>query len=221
MRPTELAFLLLLVPALLVSSHASAQIARPGEVVLEDQISVEVLGRELIAFDLQGSGQLVQRLELDEEVIHTAARGRVALVLTNRRVLGATPHSASWQSERYRLTETPQTEAWISQSLAVVVTEKRALAFFGTGNWAEQGLRPREQVEIVRVGPATAVVVTDRRALGISTGTGGFFETPLRVKERVESVQTLSEIATLTTSQRTLVFKGPSGLWVERSRPLR
>lgn len=217
--------ILLALPVLLLASGLSAQgaaqIARPDEVVLEDLIAVQVLGREVVAFDLQGSGQLVERLELDEEVLHTASRGRVALVLTNRRMLGATPRSASWQSERYRLTEQPQEHAWISQSLAVVVTEKRALAFFGTGNWAEARLGPHEELRTTRVGPATAVVITDRRALGISTGTGGFFEVSLRLNEAVESVQALSDVATVTTSQRVLVFKGPSGLWVERSRPLR
>ncbi len=65
-----------------------------------------------------------------------------------------------------------------------------------------------------------AVIVTDRRALGLSSDTGGFFETRLQIREQIESVRTLSSIATITTSQRTLLFRGPSGRWTseERSR---
>lgn len=205
------------------AAAAGAQIrtsADPEQVVLEDAIAVELLGRELIAFDLEGSGQLVERLELDEEVLSTASRGRVALALTTRRVLAATPSSGSWRSERYHLTETPQEQAWVSQTLGLVLTSERVLAFFGTGNWVEQRLGPREQVVASRVGPTTAVVVTDRRALGIGSG-GGFFPTEMRLGETVESVKALSGIATVTTSQRTLVFKGSSGVWVDRKRPLR
>ena len=142
-------------------------------------------------------------------------------MLTTRRLLGATPSSSSWQSKRYRRTERPLDEAWLSQSLAMVVTGERALAFFGTGNWTEVRIGPREQVKITRIGPATAVVVTNRRALGVSGEHGGFFGTELRLGETIESVKAVSSIVTITTSQRTLVFKGPSGRWVERHRTLR
>ena len=205
----------------LATAGAEAQRALDAdEVVLEDAIAMEIIGRNVVAFDLEGSGQLVERLELDETVLFQAARGRVALALTNRRLLAATPASSSWQAERYRLSEVPPGEARISQGMALVVTEQRALAFFGSGNWAEKSLRPREQVVETRVGPGVAVVVSDRRALGISSR-GGFFEKTLRPRERVESLKALSSMATLVTSQRTLIFKGALGIWVEHGRPLR
>ena len=72
-----------------------------------------------------------------------------------------------------------------------------------------------------RIGPAAGVIVTDRRALGISSDTGGFFETKLRLHEDIESVKALASIVTITTSQRTLLFKGPSGTWIEHKRKLR
>ena len=136
-------------------------------------------------------------------------------------MLGATPRSSSWREKRYRITETPVDGAWLSQGLGLVITSERALAFFGPGNWAEQGLGPREDVLTARLGPAAGVVVTDRRALGISADTGGFFETKLRINEEIENVTAVSSIATITTSQRTLLFKGPSAIWVEHRRPLR
>ena len=198
----------------------SAQTLEAERLVLEDLCAVEIIDREVVAFDLEGSGRLATRLLLDEEVLFHGSRGRVAVVLTNQRMLGATPVSASWQEERYRLTERPLDYASLSQSLALVVTPVRALAFFGTGSWAEQTLGPRERVITTRLGPAAGVVITQRRALGISTETGGFFETKLRLKEEIETVRAISSIATITTSQRVLIFKGSSGLWVEHDRKL-
>jgi len=134
-------------------------------------------------------------------------------------MLAATPVSSSWQEERYRLAEIPAEEALLSQGLALLVTSQRALAFFGSGNWAEKSLRPRETLVDARVGPGVGVVITDRRALGISSR-GGFFETGLRPREEIESLKTLANLATIVTSQRTLLFKGALGIWVERRRPL-
>jgi len=223
-RPALLGALLLFGFAL-ADAAARAEQFGPGEVVLEDAIAVEVVGREVVAFDLQGSGQLALRLELDEKVVFRGARGRVGVVLTDRRMLAAAPGSASWQSERYRLGETPQESAWISQTLALVVTEQRVIAFLAVrpnaaGTWIDETIGPNERVVTTRIGPATAVVITDRRALGIGER-GGFFATPMRLSEEIEGVEAISSIATVTTSQRTLVFKGPSGIWTERDRRLR
>ena len=193
---------------------------RADEVVLEDAIAVEVVGREVLAFDLEGSGRLAERLHLDEEVLYAAARGRVAVVLTTQRLLGATPGSSSWQEERYRLTETPSEEALLSQGLAVVLTGQRALAFFGSGSWVEKSFGPREVLVDARVGSGVAVVITDRRALGVGSG-GGFFETKLRIKEEIESVKAVSGFATIVTSQRILLFKGAIARWTEHARRLR
>ena len=71
-----------------------------------------------------------------------------------------------------------------------------------------------------RIGPSTAVVVTNRRALGFSPRGRRFFEEDLRLHEDIESVKAGSGVATVTTSQRILVFQGSSGTWRERRRPL-
>lgn len=205
---------------LLLAGTVGAAPLSQDELVLEDAIAVEVIGREILAFDLEGSGRLVERLEPDEEVLSTAARGRVAVVLTTQRLLAATPVSSSWQEERYQLAETPSQDVRLSQGLALVVTGHRALAFFGSGTWAEERLGPREVFIDARVGPGVAVVVTDRRALGIGSK-GGFFETKLRPNEEVESVNAVASVATLVTSQRTLLFKGSIARWIEHRRPLR
>jgi hypothetical protein len=201
----------------LAAAQADAQ-AVLDQVVLEDAIAVEILDRNVVAFDLQGSGRLKFRLDLDEQVLWSGARGQIAIVLTSRRLLGATPRSAAWQVERYRLNETPPPAAQLSQRLAVAVTSQRVLGFFGNGTWTEIRLGLREIVVDTQVGPGTAVVVTNRRALGLSSSSGGFFETGLQIREEIASVRTLSSIATITTSHRTLVFKGPSGRWTSEKR---
>jgi hypothetical protein len=201
--------------------EAAAQRGHSGaDVVLQDAIAVELVGRELVAFDLEGSGRLVERLEIGEELIFSEARGRVAVALTTHRMLAATPESSSWRAERYRVSENAVSEAEVSQQLALVVTSQRALAFF-SGRWAEESFGPRETLVTTRVGPGAGVVITDRRALGVSAGVGGFFETKLRVREDIESVNAVSSLVTITTSERTLLFKGTSARWVEHRRTLR
>lgn len=215
------AVLAVLATAVLAGFAADAQRApSTDDLVLEDLITVQLVGRDLVAFDLEGSGRLVERLEIDERVLFTGARGRIALALTDRRALGATPRSSSWQAERYRVSESPVERAELSQGLALLVTGQRALAFFD-GSWAEEGIGPREQVVHAQVGPGAGVVVTDRRALGVSAQVGGFFATSLRVGEDVEQVDAVSSIVTITTSERTLLFKGTSARWIEHRRNLR
>ena len=71
-----------------------------------------------------------------------------------------------------------------------------------------------------QVGPGTAVIVTDRRALGVSPNSGGFVHTNMRVHERVERISTRSGVATVTTSQRVLIFQGTNARWVEQRRKI-
>jgi hypothetical protein len=208
---------LIVLSLVLAPGHGAHAEQSPNEVVLEDSIAVEILDRTVVAFDLQGSGRLSLRLELDEEVLWYSARGRVAIVLTSRRLLGAAPGSSAWREERYRLNETPASTAQLSSRLAIAITPQRVLGFFGR-TWAEVDLGIREDIVDQQVGPGTAVVVTNRRALGLSSDSGGFFETRLQIRERIESVRTLASIATLTTSERLLVFKGPSGIWSSEER---
>jgi hypothetical protein len=66
-----------------------------------------------------------------------------------------------------------------------------------------------------------AVVVTDRRALGLSPWVGGFFPTKVHLEERLESVDAGGNLATVTTDRRVLVFRTPTGTWEERRRTLR
>ena len=66
------------------------------------------------------------------------------------------------------------------------------------------------------VGANVAVLVTSRRAIGLSPEAGGFFEFRLQVKERIREISARSNLATIQTDRRVLVFRAPTGTWVER-----
>jgi hypothetical protein len=61
-----------------------------------------------------------------------------------------------------------------------------------------------------------AVVVTDRRALGLSPFAGGFFEVKLDLGDPVKEVAAHANLVTLTTDHRLLIFRAPTGSWEER-----
>jgi hypothetical protein len=71
------------------------------------------------------------------------------------------------------------------------------------------------------VGRNVAVLVTDRRALGLSPEVGGFFDTPVQLGERIERIEFESNFATVTTDRRLLIFRTPFGSWEVRLRDLR
>jgi hypothetical protein len=220
MAPKTLVLSAALLPLLLAGRSGAGELD-PGGVVLEDVLEVQVLGRELHAVRAEGSGRLVTRLEIGEDVRWTGARGRVGVVITDRRLLGATPDSSQWQEERLRVDETPPAAALVGGRAALVVTRTRALALGGRAlSWVEVPIGPNEEVRARDVGQGTALVVTDRRALGFSADAGGFFETSLRLGEALEGASAGSTVATVTTSQRVLTFRAPSGSWGSRSRPL-
>ena len=65
--------------------HAAPPVVRQDEVVLEDQIALDVIDRDVWGFDAVGGGRNKVRLELGESVLATGQRGRLALVVTDRR----------------------------------------------------------------------------------------------------------------------------------------
>ena len=71
-----------------LGNAASAQVSLlPVEVERVDVIAIERDGRDVFAFDAVGGGRAVERLELDEAIVFQATRGRLGLLITDRRVL--------------------------------------------------------------------------------------------------------------------------------------
>jgi hypothetical protein len=206
---------------LLIFLPLAAHAQRLDEVPLEDILQVLVRGREIFAIDARGGGQVSLRLEIGEQVHFAETRGRVGIVLTDRRVLAVTNRSAAWQEERYRAAERPPTHAQLGDRVALVTTTKRVLGFDGgSGNLISTEIGPHEKLTSSVVGENVVVVLTNRRALGLSPHVGGFFPVPIHLGERIESVTAESNFATVVTARRILVFQAPSGSWVERSLDL-
>ena len=207
----------------LAASGASGQRLRtPGEVPIEDVLQIVVLDRELVAIDALGGGGPRERLEIGERLLRYAARGRVGIAVTDRRMLAVGVGSGSWQDTRYRQGEIPPRDFLLGDRVALLLTSKRALGFDGgSGNLIELSLGPAETVLGLEIGRNVAVIVTDRRALGLSPFAGGFFSERMRLRERLEAIDASANLATVTTSRRLLTFRSPTGGWEERDRNLR
>ncbi len=215
-RPTTcrrfaLVFLILTLPLV---SKAQVRL-RPDEIERVDVIAIERDGRDLFAFDALTGRRSTIRLEIGEEVRFERSRGRVGLVLTDRRALGVAP-GVGWQELRYRLQEEAPDVGLVEDRLAVVVTGRRALGFLERGVWVEERFTPHEFVAALRVGSATGVVATNRRALGLAPGLGHFVATDFHVKEELEAVTAHDTLVTLRTNRRILVFSAPRGSWSEQ-----
>lgn len=186
-----------------------------------DVVSIEVDGRDLFGFD-SVSGQRAQfRLEVDEAIYFQKTRGRVGIVLTNRRAIGIGP-GTGFRDFRYQPHEAQPETALVEDQIALVVTSRRLLGFLGNGGaWIEERLSPSETPRALRAGPAVAVVATNRRALGLGAQLGRFVSEDLRVRENLEGITAQDTLATVRTDRRILVFGALRGTWSVQDRSLR
>jgi len=209
--------LLVTLPCLLLAAQARA--ADPA--VLNPLLEVQVVGRQLLAIDSDSGGQRSLRLERGENVLYTRSQGRVGVVVTDRRLLAIATRSGSWQEARYRKDEPPPPDVQLGDRVALALFQTRAVGFDGgSRNIVETVLGPRERVLQTAVGQNVVVVVTDRRALGLSSDRGGFFEVRLNLGESPTSVSAFANHVTVQTAQRLLTFRGPEASWEERRLPL-
>jgi hypothetical protein len=203
------------------SSFAFEEFDPGSQVPLSELIEIIVLPHTVLAVDATGGGQIEQDLELGETILWQGTRGRVGAVVTNKRLLLVATNSAAWQVARFRQGEQPPAAVLLGDRVALATTAKRALGFDGgSGNLVESSLGPREIVRQSAVGQNVGVILTDRRALGVSPFAGGFFPVRMNLGERTESLVAKANLVTLTTPQRILIFRGPTGDWEERDRNL-
>jgi hypothetical protein len=212
---------LLWLAAGLAPALARAQLTR-GEVPLGDLIEIVVMDDEILAVDAESGGSSVERRRLSESVLWTGTRGRVGIVITDQRVLGFAPRSGGWQEAPYERGEGPARDAQLGDRVAVIALDKRVLGFLGTvGRFVQERLGPQEDLRALQVGANVAVMVTSRVAIGLSPEAGGFFRFRLQVRERVMEVSARANLATVQTDRRILVFRAPTGTWVERRKDVR
>jgi hypothetical protein len=222
MSPRRSSTLLLFALALALAPPTHAQpFGVLDEVPLTDLLEIVVLEGELLAIDANGGGQLSQELHLHEEVVWTGAQGSIGLVITDERLLAVSLASSAWSETRFERTEMRPTHALLGDRVGLVVTNRRALGFeSGSSQLFEYRLGPREGVLATRAGENVVVVVTSRKAIGLSPS-GGFAEIRLQLKEELRHVSVRSNVATVRTSRRLLIFRGPSRSWAEQKLELR
>lgn len=206
--------------ALVLPLSVAAQVRfLPDEVKLVDVIAIERDERNIFAFDALTGRRSRFQLELGEEIRFEASRGRVGLVLTDRRAMGIAT-GIDWQELRYALKESAPDVGLVEDRIAIVVTEQRALGFTGSGSWVEQQFDRDEAAAALRVGSAVAVVATNRRALGLSPDLSRFVEIDLQLREVLQSIDAAGTLATLRTNRRILVFSAPRAVWIDQKRLL-
>ncbi len=207
--------------ALAPAAPAAPPVVTQDEVVIEDQIALEVIDRDVYGFDAQGGGRNRFRLDLAEEVVAQGQRGYLAYLMTNQRVLALASGKGSWRELPLRIGESAHALAWIAPRVLVIATAQRILGFDSrSAFWLQVDVGPNETVTHVELGASTAVVVTDRRAYGLSPDAGGFFSIQLRLHEKIEQVTASATLGQIRTSQRILIFRSPSGVWSVEERPI-
>lgn len=207
--------------ALLGAPPASAQF-RPGEVPLEDVLEIVRLKHSLLAIDAEAGGQKRIDLELGEKVISLRSRGRVGFVATDRRMLAVGTASAAWQQERYQIGEQGPPRVELGDRVALLVTNLRVLGFNNRDSrFTEYRIGPNEQFLASYAGANAAVALTNRNALGFSPRFANFSATDFQLRERIVDVSPRANLATIRTDRRLLIYRAPSGTWVERRLELR
>jgi len=217
-----LAFVAALAAGLLAAPvPARAQIPLyPDEVERLDVITIQQDGRNLYAINALTANRTRIRLDVDEVVLFNQSRGRVGVVLTDRRALGVTVGS-NFHQARYRIAERAPDFAVVSDRVALVATAQRALGFVGAASgWIQEELMPGENVEVIRAGAAVGIATTNRRALGLAPEVGRFSSLAFRLRESLASIDAADTLATLRTDQRILVYSGPRASWTFRALDL-
>lgn len=188
---------------------------------LEDLLQVVVRDHEVLAVDAWAGGLSREELEIGEQVLWSGCRGRVAVVLTSRRVL-AFATRRHWSSIDLRMSEEPPRSALLGARVALVLTGQRLIGFeSASGAIVQTDLGVREDVLDAAADTNIAVAVTNRRALGIAAFGGGFFETEIRPREEAWSLTTRANFATVATRHGLLIFRAPGAGWERRELSLR
>ena len=181
---------------------------------IEDQLELVQRGHQLLAIDAWSGVALSIDLDLGEEVLWSRVRGRIAIAITDRRVLATVPGASRWTEKEIGVSESSPFTAVVGDRVALLATDRRVLGFEGvSGSWSEAGLGPREEVLDAGAGTNVAVAVTRTRVLGVAAARGGLFEAELEIRERVEALHMHGSFATATTARRVLTFRAPEGAW--------
>lgn len=189
---------------------------------IEDQLEIVEKGDQLLAIDAWSGSAAIAYLGTNEVVLWSAVRGRVALAITDRRVLAAVPGASGWREREIGVFESSPVRIVLGDRVALLATDRRVLAFEGlSGTWSESSLGPREEVLLAGAGTNVAVAVTRTRVLGVAAARGGLFEAELGIREEATALRVHGSFATVTTKLRILTFRAPDGSWQSTELPFR
>jgi len=181
---------------------------------IEDQLEILIREREILAVDAWTHAVVSVEIDRNEDILWSGVRGRIALVITDRRALATVPGASMWAERGFELRESQPERVLIGDRVAMIVTDRRVYGLEGvTGTWSEAGLRPREEVLYAAAGTNVAVAATRTRVLGVAAARGGLFEADLSIREDVQSMRAHGSLANVMTNQRLLTFRAPDGAW--------
>lgn len=191
----------------------ACSVGRPAFV--DRNVSVRVLGRDLVAIEHSATDVHALALEPGERVLSHEARRNIGIAVTDRRIAGYTAASG-WTERRLRVAEATPSRADLGEWVAVFLTSQRAIAF--DGHWREVNFGPHEGVLRSSVESDAVVVVTNLRALAMTTTSNGFHPIAIREGERVEDVYAGANGSEVRTAERILTF---AGSWSEVRRRIK
>ncbi len=206
-----------IVPALLVflCLCLSAGSARAFDDT-EPLIDIVEGNREVIAV-VRGTKAKPVSLQPREEVLWRDTSGKLAAFLTGSRFLVISTSSRSWHILRLQTDEPDKvTTALLSPSLALLVTDNRAVGYSALSNrFIETRLPVRDELLAVKSGDYVAAVITQSRAFGLAVGATSFTEVRMRPGETVQEVNVTASKVLVHTSDRLLGFTAGASRWSE------
>lgn len=216
---------LLVASAALVATRSAAE-APPrfrAELPLLDSIDVIVRDRSVLAVSAESRAHVSRApLELGEDVLWVGVRGRIGLVVTNRRLLAISRTAPVWQFVTFKARESLPQSILLGERVGLVATSHHLYGIAAAGGLLKaRELSPYETVVDDLVADNLAVIVTDRRLIGLSGFAGGFFEEPVGIHEDLDYANISSDFATVATDRRLVIFDAESGDWQSRQLNLR
>ncbi len=218
------AFLLASLPLLTALPVVAADPPRfRAELPLLDSIDVIVRDRSVLAVSAEtGAHASRAKLELGEDVLWVGVRGRIGLVVTNRRLLAISRTAPVWQFVYFKARETMPRSILLGERVGLVATSHHLYGITAAGGLLKKReLSPYETVMDDLVAENLAVIVTDRRLIGLSGFAGGFFEEGIGVHEDLDYASISADFATVATDRRLVVFDAESGDWQSRQLGVR
>ena len=174
--------------------------------------------------DPTGGSPAQLELTLDERVVASAQRGRLAVAATSERLVGLRAGERVFSELGYRVDERadPPTALRVEAQVAVVTLGRRAAALTThSAGWFSVEFAPGERLERLESADRIAVLVTNRRALGISAQRGDFVALELGTAEAIESVAAADGALTVVTERRVLMLAEGGSRWTTLRRKKR